>query len=378
MKKLDRELLARTVTDTVLGDVAQGKVGGAAALVLQQGEVVFEGFFFDSGSPFEVRRDTLFRMASMTKPVTAVAVMKLAERGLLNLDDPIGKYLPKLDKLPLGKVCDDRLTKLEESYRLTIRNLLTHSSGFGSGPVGDWIGKHRTQERMQNLETVVDYYADCALDFAPLTAQAYSGVVAFDVAARIVEVVSGMPYDCFLKQKIFDPLGMVDTTFAPTAEQWKRMIPMHDRVEEKSVVKPTKPGTIFEGFPTTYFAGGAGLASTLQDYIRFAEMLQNGGRLDGVQILTEDSVRQMATPQLPRAIAPGNEVWGLGVRVIARDAYGPLPVGTFGWRGAYGTHFWVDPVNKITAIYLKNSHYDGGSGAKTARQMEEDVHQSLL
>ena len=171
---------------------------------------------------------------------------------------------------------------------------------------------------------------------------------------------------------------MVDPTFAPTPEQWERMIPMHDRVEEKSVVKPTKPGTIFEGFPTTYFAGGAGLASTLRDYIRFAEMLQNGGRLDGVQILTEDSVRQMATPQLPKAIAPGNEVWGLGVRVIARDAYGPLPVGTFGWSGAYGTHFWVDPVNKITAIYLKNSHYDGGSGAKTARQMEEDVHQSLL
>ena len=157
MKKLDRELLARTVTDTVLGDVAQGKVGGAAALVLQQGEVVFEGFFFDSGSPFEVRRDTLFRLASMTKPVTAVAVMKLAERGALDLDDPIGKYLPKLDKLPLGKVCDDRLTKLEESCRLTIRNLLTHSSGFGSGPVGDWMGKHRTQEHMQNLETVVDY-----------------------------------------------------------------------------------------------------------------------------------------------------------------------------------------------------------------------------
>ncbi len=378
MKKLDRDLLARTVTDTVLGDVAQGKVGGAAVLVKQQGEVVFEGCFYEPGSPFAVKPDTLFRLASMTKPVTAVAVMKLAERGALDLDDPIGKYLPKLDKLPLGKVCDDRLTKLEESYRLTIRNLLTHSSGFGSGPVGDWMGKHRTQERMQNLETVVDYYADCALDFAPLTAQAYSGVVAFDVAARIVEVVSGMPYDCFLKQKIFDPLGMADTTFAPTAEQWERMIPMHDRVEEKSVVKPTKPGTIFEGFPTTYFAGGAGLASTLQDYIRFAEMLQNGGRLDGVQILTEDSVRQMATPQLPKAIAPGNEVWGLGVRVIARDAYGPLPVGTFGWSGAYGTHFWVDPVNKITAIYLKNSHYDGGSGAKTARQMEEDVHQSLL
>lgn len=378
MKKLDRELLARTVTDTVLGDVAQGKVGCAAVLVKQQGEVVFEGCFYEPGSPFAVKPDTLFRMASMTKPVTAVAVMKLAERGLLNLDDPIGKYLPKLDKLPLGKVCDDRLTKLEESYRLTVRNLLTHSSGFGSGPVGDWMGKHRTQERMQNLETVVDYYADCALDFAPLTAQAYSGVVAFDVAARIVEVVSGMPYDCFLKQEIFDPLGMVDTTFAPTAEQWERMIPMHDRVEEKSVVKPTKPGTIFEGFPTTYFAGGAGLASTLRDYIRFAEMLQNGGRLDGVQILTEDSVRQMATPQLPKAIAPGHEIWGLGVRVITEEAYGPLPVGTFGWSGAYGTHFWVDPVNKITAIYLKNSHYDGGSGAKTARQMEEDVHQSLL
>ena len=378
MKKLDQDLLARTVTDTVLGDIAQGKVGGAAVLVKQQGEVVFEGCFYEPGSPFAVKPDTLFRLASMTKPVTAVAVMKLAERGALDLDDPIGKYLPKLDKLPLGKVCDDRLTKLEESYRLTIRNLLTHSSGFGSGPVGDWMGKHRTQEHMQNLETVVDSYADCALDFAPLTAQAYSGVVAFDVAARIVEVVSGMPYDCFLKQEIFDPLGMVDTTFAPTAEQWKRMIPMHDRVEEKSVVKPTKPGTIFEGFPTTYFAGGAGLASTLQDYIRFAEMLQNGGSLDGVQILTEDSVRQMATPQLPKAIAPGNEVWGLGVRVITEKAYGPLPVGTFGWSGAYGTHFWVDPVNKITAIYLKNSHYDGGSGAKTARQMEEDVHQSLL
>lgn len=378
MRKLDPNLLERTVTDTILGDIAQGKVGCAAVLVKQQGETLLEKCYYEPGSPFETRPDTLFRMASMTKPVTAVAVMKLVERGVLDLDDPVGKYIPSLAKLPVGTIQDDQMILSEETYAITIRNLLTHSSGLGSGVVGTWYAQKRDVSKIKDLADVMDVYAGQALDFVPYTNHIYSGIAAFDVLARIVELVSGMTYDRFLRQEIFDPLGMVDTTFAPNEEQWSRMIPMHSRVEEKSAVRTTKPGTIFEGFPTTYFAGGAGLASTLQDYIRFAEMLQNWGTLDGVRILSEDSVRQMATPQLPATVMTGNEIWGLGVRVIVREEYEALPVTTFGWSGAYGTHFWVDPVNKITAVYLKNSVYDGGSGAKTARRMEEDVHQCLL
>ena len=180
-----------------------------------------------------------------------------------------------------------------------------------------------------------------------------------------------------LFRSIFVPCRMKDTTFSPTAEQWERMVTVHDYVNGQAVVGETHAGCVFVDLPTTHPLGGAGLISTLDDYSNFAEMLLRGGCFEGNRVLTEKSVRLMATPQVSHALQPKPKRWGLAVKVVTDESYGRLPVGAFGWSGAYGTHFWVDPANRITAVYMKNSHYDSGGDAVTANNFEEDVTAAL-
>lgn len=378
MRKLNRHLLQTRLEQTIGDDIAGGMVGGVAVMVLQQGEVAHESYFSSENLGISVTEDTQFRMASMTKPITGAAILILLDRGLVTLTDPVSKYIPGFASMKLGKEENGKIGILKESsVEITILHLLTHSSGLGSGPIGNLYSAKRPGTSIRNLKEAVDYYETVLLDFEPGTAQAYSGVFAFDVLARIVEVVTGMTYEVFLRKELFEPLGMVNTTFAPNADQWDRMIPMHTYDNGCGKVVNFPANSIFEGFPTTYTAGGAGLTSTLADYIRFAQMLLNKGGFEGKQILRPETVALMATPQLPESIMPGNEIWGLSVRVITKPEYEYLPVGTFGWSGAYGTHFWVDPENEIVAVYLKNSRYDGGSGAHTGLMFERDVHLSL-
>ena len=344
----------------------------------QDGQTVYQDCFGDERIGIQVSEHMLFRLASMTKPITAAAILLLIDRGALELDTPVSKWIPEFGQMNVGQVCQDKIEIISPAKTsITIRHLLSHSSGLGSGTVGDFLQESFPVCERKNLEQMVNFYTENPLDFEPFTNQAYSALHAFDVLARIVEIVSGMPYDVFLEKEIFSPLGMVDTTFSPTEEQWKRMIPMHSYENGVGRTEKFPENSVFESIPTICFCGGAGLASTLQDYKKFAAMLLNYGRIEGQQLISEKMIREMATPQLPPAIMSGQEVWGLGVRVIKEEAYADLPCGAFGWSGAYGTHFWVDPVNRITAVYLKNSRYDGGSGAKTARRFEQDVNAAL-
>lgn len=341
MRIIDQEKLKQRIEATLREDMESGKVGGAALTVRQSGKVVYQGCFGEN-----VTEKTVFRLASMTKPVTAVAVLVLMDRGLVGLHDPVEKFLPGF-----------------KGSGITVFHLLTHSSGLGSGELGTQQHDNRPRESGESLAAAVAYYETLPLAFEPGTAPDYSPIFGFDVLARIVEVVSGMDYAGFLKKEIFDPLGMADTTFAPSSEQWSRMIPMHDRADGKSVTVSMPENCIFADFPVTYCAGGAALASTLEDYGKFAEMLVNRGG----NVLSAEAVAAMGSRQY--------EFWGLGVRTAYDDAvFAPLPKGCFGWSGAYGTHFWVDPANEITAVYMKNSLYDGGSGAVTAYQFEKDVY----
>ena len=230
-------------------------------------------------------------------------------------------------------------------------------------------------ENTQSISTVVDYFADAAIAFEPYLFQAYSPVVGFDILARIIEITSGLSYSEFVKKEIFEPLGMADTTCVPTDEQWSRMISMHNFVDGKGVTADKDIRYVFGGFPTTYNCGGAGIASTVDDYSKFANMLLLGGEYNGVRILPESLARSIGIPHLPETVMPCHEIWGLSVRVIVGEY--TLPVGSYGWSGAYGTHFWIDPENKIVAIYMKNSHYDGGAGASTACAFELDVMNSF-
>lgn len=227
----------------------------------------------------------------------------------------------------------------------------------------------------RNARTVAEAAAKLPLVYEPGTQQAYN-TAAFDIAARVIEITSGMDFAEYLKVNIFDKLGMTDTTFEPSAEQWSRMVAVHGCENGKAYDVPYD-GQIFGAYPVTYHAAGAALTSTAADYDKFARMLLNGGAGDnGERVMSEESVKLMATPVVDDSIMAGSQKWGLGVRVITDNDY-TLPKGTFGWSGMFGTHFWIDPVNRITAVYMKNSTYDGGAGCQTANELEKDVTDSF-
>lgn len=387
MRYLNQERLTELLHKRTAEDMADGRIGGTGLCVMQDGKTIYKeyngkcSYGQDISLTAENGDRTIFRLASMTKPITAVATLIQVARGKISLDAPITDLLPQFADMWVGELRDGKAVPKEPAKRtLTPRILLNHTNGLHSGPVGDAQGLG-TAEEHSDLAHVVNYFSSSLLDFQPTEAQGYSSTAAFDVCAHMVELTSGMPYDEFVTKEIFEPLGMEDTTFAPTEEQWSRFIVMHNRRETdghgESVDAATIPGCIFENFPLTWFSGGAGLCSTLPDYVRFAEMLVSGGRSsDGRQLLPEELVRAMGTPWVPAEIMPAWERWGLGVRVITDERHW-LPVSTFGWSGAYGSHFWVDPVNRITAVYMKNSRYDGGAGCQTSVHFEQDVYACL-
>ena len=195
--------------------------------------------------------------------------------------------------------------------------------------------------------------------------------------AKIIEKVTQMDYFAFLKKELFDVCDMCDTVFIPNQEQLLRMVDMHDRIENNNSVFPMPSGCIFESFPWSHYLGGAGLVSSLHDYCCFANMLLAKGKIGDRRVLKEETVNMLCTPQVSSEIMAGSERWGLGVRVICEDSEPNLPKGAFGWSGAYGTHFWVDPTNNLYAVFMKNSKIDGGSGNESARNFEKAVYSSF-
>lgn len=332
--KLSAENLKEKLTSRIVGDLQSGWIDGASVSVSQSGKILFENHFGN------VSEKSLFRLASMTKPVTAAAILLLAERSALRLTDPVIRFLPGQDP------------------RLQIRHLLTHTSGISQT---DYVANITPQMRGDS-ELLLDYIASVPLLYQPGTHAEYNPLAAFALLTAVAERAASMDFASFVETEILLPCQMTDTTFLPSKVQWARLVSMAD----------TKPGCVFEGYPVTNPLGGAGLISSLQDYKQFAAMLLQKGSLYGKQILKEETVERMSSPQVSESVQSGFWRWGYGVRVITgKDV---LPVGSYGWSGAYGTHFWIDPANEITAIYLKNSRRDGGSNAVTARHFEEDVY----
>ncbi len=361
MKHWNEAALSRRIEERVALDLAEGRISSAAISISQSGKEIFCGHFGRQSPAGDapLRTDALFRLASMTKPITAAAMLLLSDRGLLSIDDPVCRYLPAYESLPFSP---------------TLRHLLSHTSGYGWAAESDAVTSTMTERERTEVRPHADFFARVPLSFAPGTRQEYSATVAFSILTAVAEQVTGRDFADLLQKEIFDPCGMADTTFSPTEEQWTRMVGMHDIENGRAVLGKTTEGCVFYDQPTSLRPGGAGLASTLSDYRRFSEMLRREGVTgDGHRILSARAVREMQTPVCPYPLDGQGSLWGLGVRVACREG-ARLPVGCFGWSGAYGTHFWVDPENEITAIYLKNSHKDGGSEAKTGMHFEEDVY----
>ncbi len=379
-KDIDAEKLKSRIEKTLKSDIDSGKVGGAELLVNQYGERVYEGVFglkdIDNNIPLE--KNAMYRIASMTKPVTAVALLMEVQKGTIGLYDDVSDYLDGFDNMYVGEVRDGEVVPVKKAENsIKVYQLVSHTSGICSGTLGDTLYA-QIPAKDRSLAYLAEFLKDKPLSFDPGTAQEYNNI-GFDIAARIIELVSGMSYDEYLKVNLFDRLGMKDTTFVPTDEQWERFISVHNRTEDgKPFNASTHPGSVFSNNPKEYFMAGGGLASTAEDYSLFAEMLLNDGvGSNGVRILNEKMVELMRTPCVSKDIMPGDQQWGLGVRVITEDGYERLPVGAFGWSGAYGTHFWIDPTNRITAVYMKNSAFEGGAGARTANEFEENVFKAM-
>ena len=371
MKTIDVNALAALVRAHARQELEEHRVGLKEVVVHQNGRCVYREFFGANDTP---QKPVLFRAASMTKPITTAAVMQLVDRGLLDLNDPVARFYPQMKQMQVATVKDGRITALRPAQNeIRVADLLCHTSGVGSEPVLSAL--QETTVRLP-LDEALPLIAAQPLAFEPRKAQSYSPTDAFDLAAGIVEAVAGLPFDEYLKRSLFEPLNMVDTTFAPSEEQWTRMAPMHERTEQGlSATAALTEHCVFNDMIPARMAAGAGLATTADDYCRFAEMLCRGGTApDGAPVLTAASVAQMASPHVPESIMPGSERWGLGMRVVVGSDYQHgLGVGCFGWSGAYGTHFWVDPQNRISVVMMKNSLYDGGAGNRSACTLERDV-----
>jgi CubicO group peptidase (beta-lactamase class C family) len=280
-----------------------------------------------------MRPDTLFAIASMTKPITATALMILWDAGKLSLDDPVEKYLPEFKEAALASGPPQRT--------ITIRDLLTHTAGL-----------HGEQRNEGTLAESVVKFAHRPLAYEPGTKWQYSPAIS--VCGRIVEVVAGQPYDAFLAARIFGPLQMKDTSFMPSAEQQKRIAQLYERDKDSQTLKPAKHWITDLALPNRSPNPSGGLFSTAPDLLRFYRMILNRGELDGQRIVSPEAVAEMTrlqTGDLTTGFTPGNG-WGLGWCVV-RQPQGVSEVlspGSFGHGGAFGTQAWLDP--KREAIYV--------------------------
>ncbi|MBR4941616.1 MAG: beta-lactamase family protein [Clostridia bacterium] len=356
--------------------IAEKDMAGASYAVVINGETAYKNCVGHANLEKDIplSSDTIMRLASMTKPITGVAVMKACELGLLRLDDPVEKYIPEFAELTVADIEDGKVVGSHPAKnRLFVLDLLNHTSGLGMGTVPQDVLAGITAG--DTLETKIPLYAKQPLDFEPRTAAGYSATMAFDVACRIVEIVSGMEYEAFIRRYILDPLGMKDTGYELTEEMESRLAVMYHCTDGKIV--PSRPEQIIlPNVPGTYRCGGTQMFSTLDDYTKFALMLANDGELNGVRILSKESVDAIATSTLPESIRCGSwEEWGISVRVIQHKSEPSqmLNKGAFGWSGAYETHFFIDRELKMCAVLFKNVTSGLGAGAVTSREFETEV-----
>ncbi len=344
--------------------VAEGRVPGMVLLVARDGKIVhFEATGargLNNAAPLQ--KDDLFRIYSMSKPITAVAAMMLYEEGGFQLSDPVAKFVPELEGLKV--MVGDEILPAKET--MTMRHLLTHTGGlsYGFNPADPLDQKYREVQPLagKNLDEFAERLATLPLKFEPGAQWHYS--VAVDVTGLVVERISGQSFHVFLKERIFEPLGMVDTFFNVPEDKLARFLPNHRWNRQEAKLVDLGEGA-FEGYKNTeMYSGGGGLVSTAMDYLRFAEMVRRGGELDGVRLLSPKTVAFMTSNHLPATITGGGTGeqptqrganafgfglgWGVNTDPVAAAVLSSA--GEYSWGGAAGTVFWIDPVEEIVVV----------------------------
>ncbi len=355
--------------------IAKKEIAGAVTVVLSKDRVAHLAAtgLADVAAPRPMTPDTLFWIASMTKPVTAAAVLMLQDEGKLHVSDPVAKYLPEFANLktPSGRPAN-----------LTITQILTHTSGLGEAGAG--------AREAKTLADLVPLWLAAPMQFEPGAKWSYcqSGI---NAAGRIVEVVSGQSFDAFLEQRLFAPLGMKDTTFYPSPEQRARLATAYAKNKETGALEAVPPRPDY-GPRDRPPQGNGGLYSTAPDYARFCQMLLAGGTLEGKRYLSAEALKFLRTPQtgdLPTGFFQNatygqrgaNYGWGLGTCVLRTPHEGVaamLSPGTFGHGGAWGTQAWIDPVKGAAYVLMvQRANFPNSDASDVRRAFQQAAVQAL-
>jgi CubicO group peptidase (beta-lactamase class C family) len=366
--------------------VTDGDIAGAVVAVGRRGKVVHVSAHgvADLESKAKMGSSTMFRIASMTKPVVSAAILMMVEEGRIRLNDPVSRYIPEFRGMKVamaqpgagrGGAGGDppQFDRVAANREITVRDLLTHTSGLGSGPMGNSDIAKAARKDGERLSDYIPRLGGTALEFQPGSRWTYSPGAGFETLGRLVEIASGMPLDQFLRTRIFDPLGMTSTTFWPSDAQWPRVASVYRRTEGR-LTKAVMPNDTLGR--DVYFRGSGGLFSTAEDYVQFGLMLASNGELAGKRLLSRKSVEMLRAVHIPDTLPgrPPGEGYGLGVRVVTDHAARGtlLSNGTYGWSGAQGTHFFVDPEEELTAVLMVQT-----SIGELQRDFEDLVAQAI-
>lgn len=375
--------------------VSEGKLSGVSTMIARHGQIISseQHGMADIAAQKPIKEDTIFRIYSMTKPITSVAIMMLYEKGKFALDDPVGRFIPELSSLKVFERMSERGIRLKDQKTpITIRHLLSHTSGLSYGhhqdsPVDEMYRNANITDPDTNLKTMIEKISKIPLVNHPGTKWRYSN--ATDVLGYLIEILSGTSFDTFLRQNIFKPLNMLDTDFYISKEKIDRLATVYSP-GINGTLQPLESDYVQKfARPHTLYSGGGGLTSTIADYMKFSQMLLNGGEHKGVRLLSPKTIQLMTLDQLtndlkPFAVSEGMSAetkgcgFGLGFRIITDLAHHGVigSEGIYSWGGAASTIFWNDPSEDLTAILM--TQMMPSSAYPIRRQFQIAVYQALM
>ena len=358
---LSSERLQR-ITQMIERRIAAGDMAGAVTIVARRGKVAHlaaQGVMdFDTKQPMTPA--SMFRIASMTKPVVGVSIMMLVEENRLRLNDAVSRYIPEFANMKVavarpgsGGSEGPSFYTVPAQRQVTIKDLLTHVSGLGSGPMSNSDIDKVARKEGETLAQYIPRLGGTALEFQPGSRWTYSPGAGFETLGRIIEIASGLPLDRFFQTRVFDPLGMRDITFWPNDAQWPRVATVYGR-QPSGLTKLAMPNDTLSR--NVYFRGSGGLYSTAEGYVPLGLMLAGGGEFNGRRLLSRKSVEMLSAAHVADTLPgrPAGEGYGLSVRVVTNHAARGtlLSDGTYGWSGAQGTHFFVDPKEQLVGVLM--------------------------